>query len=271
MAGETAEVPDHDRALATTVARLAAAGCVAAEAEAFELTEAASDAGSLEWMLRRRERGEPLPWITGTMTFAGHRLRVDPGVYVPRFQSEDLAARAAARLPARGAALDLCTGAGAIAAHVCAEVAGASVIGVDRDLRAATNARRNGVPVVVADVRAPLPVRAGRFDVVSAVAPYVPTNALRFLPSDVRDHEPELALDGGDDGLDLVRAVATAAAVALRPGGWLLTEVGGDQDELLAPTLAALGFEAVETWHDEDGDLRGIGARRADPGRPAPR
>ena len=118
--------------------------------------------------------------------------------------------------------------------------------------------------MVLADVSRPIPLRAhdaSRFDVVTAVAPYVPTDALRLLPTDVQRHEPRLALDGGDDGLDLVRHVVGAAGAVLRRRGWLLVEVGGDQDARLAPTLDAAGFDLVTPWHDDDGDLRGLAAR----------
>ena len=96
---------------------------------------------------------------------------------------------------------------------------------------------------------------------VTAVAPYVPTGELRLLPADVQRYEPERALDGGDDGLRLVRRVVAAAARLLRAGGWLLVELGGRQDLALLPTLDAHGFEAVRTWTDEDGDLRGLEAQ----------
>jgi release factor glutamine methyltransferase len=181
---------------------------------------------------------------------------------VPRAQTEELAERAAALLPAGGRAVDLCTGSGAVAAHLRGAVPDAAVVGVDLDPRAAACARRNGVPAVVADVAA-LPLAPG-VDVVTAVAPYVPTGELAFLPADVRRHEPRRALDGGGDGLDLVRRVVEAAARLLRPAGWVLAEVGGSQDRLLGPVLATAGFVDVVTWVDEDGDLRGVAAR-ADP------
>jgi release factor glutamine methyltransferase len=242
--------------------RLLAAGCVAADEEADELVAAAPDPATLEAWVRRREQGEPPAWITGTMPFCGRPLRVDPGVYVPRYQTEELAERAAARLAATpgGRAVDLCTGSGAIAAHLRAAVPGAAVAGVDLDPRAVRNARRNGVPAVVGDLDRP-PLRPGTCDVVTAVAPYVPTADIAYLPADVQRYEPRVALDGGDDGLALVRRVVGAAARLLRPGGRLLTEVGGAQDELLAPTLAAAGFGPATPWRDEDDDLRGIEAR----------
>jgi release factor glutamine methyltransferase len=97
--------------------------------------------------------------------------------------------------------------------------------------------------------------------VVTAVAPYVPTRELQLLPADVQRYEPRLALDGGADGLDLVRLVVQAGSRLLRPGGWLLTEVGGDQDRVLAPVLEAAGFDRSSPWFDAEGDLRGVAAR----------
>jgi release factor glutamine methyltransferase len=243
--------------------RLWAAGCVAADEEAEELWAAAPDDATVEAWLRRREQGEPLAWITGTLAFCGRTLRIDPGVYVPRHQTEDLARRAATLLAAaagRPRAVDLCTGAGAIAAHLRAEVPAAVVVGVDIDPLAVTCARGNGVPAVQADLDRP-PLQTGAFHLVTAVAPYVPTGEVAFLPADVQRYEPRRALDGGDDGLDLVRRVVTAAGGLLRrPGGWLLTEVGGDQHDLLRPALDAAGFGPATPWFDEDGDLRGLAA-----------
>lgn len=220
------------------------------------------DHSTLEAWLRRREQGEPLAWIVGSTVFGGRRLRIEPGVYVPRPQSEELARRAAAVLPAGGTLLDLGTGSGAVAAAVASLAPSASVIGLDLSPAAARCARSNGVPAAVADL-AVVPIRPASVDVVVAVAPYVPTDALRLLPPDVQRHEPRLALDGGTDGLDLVRAVGRTAAGALRPGGWLLVELGADQDVFLGPDLAAAGFSEPETWTDEDGDLRGLAVVRA--------
>ncbi len=240
--------------------RLAAAGCVAPRAEAEELVNSVPE-GALEPSIARRERGEPLAWIVGTTRFCGRRLFVDPDVYVPRAQSEDLARRASDLLAGSGRdrAADLCTGAGAIAAHLIAEVPAATVIGVDIDAAAVACARRNGVPTVRGDLDRPL--RSAAFDVVTAVAPYVPTRDIRTLPADVQRYEPRLALDGGDEGLDVVRRIVWGAVRLLRPGGWLLTEVGGRQDEVLEPDLSAAGFTSVEVWADDDGELRGLAAR----------
>lgn len=242
------------------VERLLAAGCVAAEEEAAEMLAARPDPGALEGWLRRREDGEPLAWILGQMAFCGRTLRVDRGVYVPRAQTEALARAAADRLPAGGWALDLCTGTGAVAAHLRDAGKGATVIAVDLDRAAAACARANGLTVLVGDLAAAL--RPGhRFDVVTAVAPYVPTEELQYLPRDVQRHEPMLALDGGGGGLRILLRVIAAAAGVLRPGGWLLAEVGGTQDRALAAPLAAAGFDAADLSYDEDGDLRFFAAR----------
>lgn len=241
--------------------RLRAAGCVAAQDEAGRLIATASDRDDLEHRLARRELGQPLAWIVGSANFCGHTVFVDPGVYVPRWQSEELARRACAALPAGGRAVDLCTGTGAIARCLAMSAPGATVVGTDLDAAAVDCARRNGVTALIADLGAPF--AGGRADVVTAVAPYVPTSELTLLPADVLRHEPRLALDGGGDGLDLVRRVIADAARLLRAGGRLFTEIGGDQLGPVAVVLDRDGFVDVESWSDDDGDLRGVSARRA--------
>jgi release factor glutamine methyltransferase len=184
---------------------------VAAEEEAAEFLSAAPDEATLEAWLRRREQGEPPSWITGKVLFCGQVLHMAPGVYVPRSQSEERAGRAATLLPDNGRALDLCTGVGAVAAYLLAQVPTAAVTGIDSDFRAAACARRNGVPTAVADLAEPLRNHR-QFDVVSAVAPYVPTRAIQLLPVDVQRYEPRVGLDGGADGLNVVRQVIAAAS-----------------------------------------------------------
>lgn len=257
----------HQR-IAAVISRLMAAGCVAADEEADELVAAVPDDATLEAWIRRREQGEPLAWIIGIMQFCGHTLQVDPGVYVPRVQSEELARRAAVLLGA-GAAADLGTGAGAIAVHLMSAAPRAGVVGVDIDIGAVLCARRNGVRAIVADLSGSLPLRSKSFDIVTAVAPYVPTGALHLLAPDVQGYEPRIALDGGDDGLDLVRRIVVSAARLLKAGGWLLVELGGDQDRLLSPALARSGFDVADRWFDEDGDLRGLAAQATGSGPPS--
>jgi release factor glutamine methyltransferase len=254
---------DRSRAqVAGVTERLAAAGCVAPEAEAGHLCGLAPDAVTLDGWVRRRSRGEPLAWVTGRVDFAGRTLTVTPGVYVPRPHTEELVARVAAVAQVGARVADLCTGTGAVATAVRAEVPGARVVGVDVDARAVACARRNGVLAVRGDLGAPL--RAAAFDLVASVAPYVPTSELRLLPADVQRHEPRAALDGGVAGLEVVIRVVADAARLLRPSGRLVLELGGDQDVALAPVLDAHGFEVDVWWHDEDGDLRGVVATSSD-------
>lgn len=249
------------------VRRLAAAGCVDAAQEAVVLLDAAPDAVVLDAWIARRTDGEPLPWIVGTVRFGPVVLRQATGVYVPRPHSVELARRAAAALVPGGRLLDLCCGGGAIAAYVQRAAPAAAVVGVERDPIAARGARANGVAVIVGDLDGPIRSSAAsapaRFDVVTAVAPYVPSGELRLLQRDVVRYEGRAALDGGSDGLDVVRRVVVAASGLLRPGGLLLVEIGGDQDQRIAPDLVDAGFGDAVTWHDEDGDVRGVAARRS--------
>jgi release factor glutamine methyltransferase len=243
--------------------RLARAGCVAPDEEAAELLAVTRDPEHLEALVARRERGEPLAWLVGGLTFCDRWVHVDEGIYVPRWQSEVMARRAGESLASSrpgSVAIDLCTGAGAVAHHLAQAAPHATVLGVELDRRAARCAARNGVSVLVGDLDQAL--LAGRAALVTAVAPYVPTGELGFLPPDVLHYEPLLALDGGPDGLVLVRRVIEAAARLLMPGGTLALEVGGDQDAATARHLDGHGFIEIEAHHDHEGDLRWVSARR---------
>ena len=238
------------------------AGFVAAAEEADELlARAAGDAELLAALVARRLTGEPLAWITGSVMFCGLEVRVDPGVYVPRWQSEPLALRAAERLPAGGLAIDVCTGAGAIAKTLMARRPGARVMATDVDERAVACARRNGVDAHRGDVLAPLPrALEGRVDVVVGVVPYVPTPELPLLQRDTLTFESTLSYDGGPDGTNILRRVLTDSPRFLTPGGAVLLELGADQPDALADDLDRLGYADVTVLHDEDGDVRGIEA-----------
>jgi release factor glutamine methyltransferase len=240
---------------------LADAGFLAAEEEAAELRAAAGgDTGLLAALVDRRLSGEPLAWITGRVRFCGLDVRVDPGVYVPRWQSERLARRAAARLPAQGVAVDVCTGSGAIAKVLMAARPGARVVASDNDERAVACAAANGVEVYRGDLLAPLPrLLLGHVDVVVGVVPYVPTPALGLLQRDTLTFEPRAFYDGGGDGTDVLRRVVAASPAFLRPGGALLLELGGAQAEELRDELAG-GFVEVAVVIDDDGDVRGVEA-----------
>ena len=105
----------------------------------------------------------------------------------------------------------------------------------------------------------------GQVDVVTAVVPYVPSAELRLLPRDVVAYEPRRALDGGVDGTDLLRRAILESVSLLRPGGWLLLELGGREADLLAPLLAENGYWDVRRLRDEENDLRGLVCRRCRP------
>jgi release factor glutamine methyltransferase len=256
-----ASVPvPHDRD--GLAALLSGAGFVAAEEEADELLACAGgDVGLLDSLVGRRLTGEPLAWITGSVSFGGLEIRVDRGVYVPREQSVPLARRAVERLPANGAAIDLCTGAGAIAATLIAHRPGARVVASDVDERAVACATANGVEVFRGDLFAPLPrTLQGRVDVVVGVVPYVPTPDLALLQRDTLAFESPLSYDGGRDGTEILRRVLADSPRFLGRGGALLLELGGEQADALGDDLARLGYADVTALVDEDGDVRGIEA-----------
>ncbi len=259
-------------AFADLTDRLSRAGYIAAEAEASELLDrAAGDSELLDSLVARRLTGEPLAWITGRVSFCGIEIRIDPGVYVPRWQSEPLAHHAVERLPAIGVAIDLCTGSGAIARTLTTYRPNARVVASDVDERAVAGAAANGVEVYRGDLFAPLPDGlAGRVDVVISVVPYVPTSALPLLQRDTFAFESTLSYDGGLDGTDILRRVLRESPRILRRGGALLLELGGDQAEALRDDLARLGYVDVSVLCDEDGDVRGIEATFAPPPRPSP-
>ena len=251
---------------------LAGAGCVSAAAEADWLLEEATDPeGSgeprggapvsqeaLRAMVTRRVAGEPLQYVIGWAPFGRLRLAVGPGVVVPRPETEGLADRAASRLrtlPSPRTAVDLCTGSGAIACYLASEAPGTRVLATELDpgalAWARVNADRYGVELLAGDLDAPLPPElAGRVDVVCANVPYVPSEAIATLPTDVRDHEPRLSLDGGPDGLDLFRRLAERAGHWLAPRGWLYCEIGEDQAEEAAALLTAAGLAEVAVHQD---------------------
>jgi release factor glutamine methyltransferase len=200
------------------------------------------------------------------VVFCGVPVGVAPGVYVPRWQTERLAERAAACLPPGGIAIDVCTGSGALAAVLAARRPGARVVGADLDAAAVACARANGVEAYRGDLLAPVPAAlAGRVDVVAGVVPYVPTPELSLLQRDTFTFETALAYDGGTDGTTFLRRVVRDAPRLLRAGGSLLLELGAGQPELLAGDLAAHGYGAARVLVDDDGDVRGIEATLTKP------
>jgi release factor glutamine methyltransferase len=235
-------------------ARLRAAGCVFAEEEAALLLVAAgAEAGALDALVARRVSGEPLEQILGWAEFAGLRIAVVPGVFVPRRRTELLARLALSFLDGESPAdpaivVDLCCGAGAVGAAVLAGRPDAVLYAADVEPVAVDCARRNlptARAVLRGDLFGPLPAGLrGRVRVITANAPYVPTEAIAMMPPEARDHEPLSALDGGPDGLDLHRRIVAAAPAWLAPGGRLLIEAGEHQAPVTARAMADAGLAA---------------------------
>ena len=248
------------------MARLAAAGCVAPEEEAAELLAAAAgDQAELDRLVARRTHGEPLAWVVGSVVFCG--LRVEGP---PRCLRAPMADRGAGP-PGGGAPPAGRYGGRPV--HGCGRhrlrAAGGVPVG-DRGghrhrpgggrVRPGQRRRRPGRRSrrVAADARS-----WARSTCSTAVVPYVPTEALAFLPRDVVAFEPRLALDGGDGGLRLLSAVVARSRRWLRPGGWLLLELGGDQASTVAAQMEAAGFGDIAVLRDDDGDDRAIEGRLA--------
>ncbi|QNG37392.1 putative protein N(5)-glutamine methyltransferase [Geodermatophilaceae bacterium NBWT11] len=238
-----------------TVARLRAAGCVFAEDEAELLLEAAGGA-ALDALVARRVAGEPLEHLLGWVEFAGQRVPVDPGVFTPRRRTELLVELAVAHGGA--VVVDLCCGAGAVGAAVHRQLGGGELVAADVEPAAVACARRAVEPlggrVVAGDLYAALPADLrGRVDLLCVNAPYVPSAAVADMPPEARDHEPLVALDGGDDGLDLHRRVAAGAADWLAEDGLLLLETSRGQADRTAALVREGGLTAeVVTDPDED-------------------
>jgi release factor glutamine methyltransferase len=242
--------PPVSQQLPAVTERLRTAGCVFAETEAELLVRAAQSPKALAAMVDRRITGVPLEHILGWVDFGGVRIAVDPDVFVPRQRTEFLVRRAADLLLRQAAnerpvAVDLCCGSGAVGA-VLLDSLDLEMHAVDIDPVAVACARRNLEPsgrVYEGDLYGPLPPSVRRrVDVVVANAPYVPTNAVRLLPAEAREHEPRTALDGGADGLDVVRRIVDAAPQWLAPGGHLLVETSEHQAPRLAEIVASSGM-----------------------------
>jgi release factor glutamine methyltransferase len=227
-------------------AELRAAGCVFAEDEAELLCTHAHDAGHLAALVARRAAGIPLEHLLGWAEFAGIRVAVRPGVFVPRRGTELLVRQAAARCGPGALVVDLCCGSGAVAAALGARLDEIELHASDADPVAVRCARENlaGVGRVhEGDFYAALPAElAGRVNLLVANTPYVPTGEISLMPGEARVHEPGAALDGGADGLDPARRVAAGAGEWLVPGGHLLIETSRRQAPELTAVLARHGF-----------------------------
>ncbi|MDG4802430.1 putative protein N(5)-glutamine methyltransferase [Micromonospora sp. WMMD980] len=248
------------------VRRLRAAGCVFAEDEADLLIAAADSARALTRLADRRVAGLPLEHLLGWAEFCGRRVAVHPGVFVPRGRTALLVAAAVAVAGPAPAVLDLCCGSGAAALVLHDRLAPRWLGAADVDPVAVACARRNldplGVPVYQGDLFEPVPARwRGRLDLAVANAPYVPSDAVATLPVEARVHEAAVALDGGADGLAVLRRVAAGAAEWLAPGGHLAVEVSAEQAPALCAALTAAGLDP-SVVRDEEWEATAVTARR---------
>ncbi|MEU7849162.1 putative protein N(5)-glutamine methyltransferase [Micromonospora parva] len=260
-------MPVADPTRAALVARLRAAGCVYAEDEAELLLAAADSSTALADLTDRRVAGEPLEYLLGWAEFAGLRIAVDTGVFVPRARTALLVEVAAEVTGPAPAVVDLCCGSGATTVALAHRLTPRWLAAADIDPAAVACARRNlaglNVEVYEGDLFAPLPGRwRGRLDLVLANAPYVPTDAVALMPPEARLHEAPAALDGGPDGLSVLRQVGVDAAHWLAPGGHLVVEAGTTQVDALCEAFQVAGLVPT-VRQDEDLDATAVIALRA--------
>jgi release factor glutamine methyltransferase len=215
--------------------------------------------------VRRRGAGEPLQYVTGEMPFRHIVLRCEKGVLIPRPETEVLVDAALEALDARATeaplVLEIGTGTGCIALSLASEREGVRVIATDLSSDAVRLATRNRdalglagvVDVVECDLAAGVPdALMGRFDLLVSNPPYIPSEVLAYdVPSEVKDFEPGLALDGGDDGLDVFRRILEMAPRALAPGGSLCVELFEDNVNDAAELVRSMpGWAHVEVRED---------------------
>jgi release factor glutamine methyltransferase len=251
---------------------------VFAEDEARLLVAEARSELELDAMVEKRVAGVPLEHVLGWAELYGRRVTVEPGVFVPRRRTELLVDHAIAlahqtvREPGDAdegrpiVVVELCCGSGAIGAVLASAVHPVEVHAVDIDPAAVRCARRNlasaAGDVYQGDLYEPLPAALpGRVDLLIANAPYVPTEDLDLLPGEARRHEPRVALDGGRDGLDVLRRVITAAPRWLAPGGHLLVETSEQQAPHAAQAVTDAGLVARTVTSDDLGATVVIGVR----------
>jgi release factor glutamine methyltransferase len=221
--------------------------------------------------VERRAAREPLQYLLGWEDFHGVRLSVTPDVLVPRPETEGLVEWALELLRGRPdpAVADLGTGSGAIACAIASARPDADVLAVEASAGALAVASRNvrelglasRVRLLAGDLFAPLGSLSASLDLVVANPPYLPSAVIPSLPPEVSRHEPRAALDGGPDGMAVLRRIVAGAPPVLKAGGWLLMEIGEEQAGPLASLMAAEGFSGIRARRDANGVERYIGGR----------
>ncbi|MBR4125007.1 MAG: peptide chain release factor N(5)-glutamine methyltransferase [Victivallales bacterium] len=248
--------------------RLQAAGVENAQQEARwmlqlaqrQTTSETAQEHQLEEWVQRRISGEPFQYIVGSVEFYNIELAVGPGVLIPRPETELLVERALQLLadtPSGTEVLDLCTGSGAIPLALAHERTDLAYIGIDLSSEALIWAERNRAILnppqcqfLQGDLFAPLGQPCPRFQLITANPPYVSPDEYRCLPPEVKDFEPQLALEADDDGMAIEKRIADEARGHLQPDGWLLLEIGESQGTRLAEHLQSLGYQEVAICKD---------------------
>lgn len=214
-------------------------------------------------LVARRGKREPLQHILGSQEFDGLSFEVSPAVLIPRHDTEVLIEEALRLAPHAKTVLDIGTGSGCIAIALAHRLPKAVVAAIDLSTDALAIARRNaennGVAVEFLHGSFLQPVAVRTFDLIVSNPPYITTADLVDLQPEVRDFEPQLALDGGPDGLDAYRAIIAEAPGHLNPDGCLLFEVGAGQDGDVGALLVAAGFSGIVTAADNAGINRVVG------------
>ncbi len=230
--------------------------------------EAAQERRILD-LTRRRTLGEPLQYVTGVAGFRHLDVTVGPGVFIPRPETEQVVDRALAHLPRGGIAIDIGTGSGAMALAIAQERPDAEVWATEVSPQALWWGERNvaalsgAVHLVSGDLFDEVPSSLRRrLHVVVSNPPYVGRDEADELPEEVKDHEPQVALFGGGDGLDVIRRITSEARDWLREGGWLVLEIGATQGDRVAALVEGLGYVEVSTGRDLGGRERIVEARR---------
>ncbi len=223
-------------------------------------------------MVDRRIEGEPVPYITGTWEFYGVPLDITRDALIPRTDTEVLVKAAIALFEGRNGTpriLDLCAGSGCVGVALAVHMPGARVVMVDNSPRALSLCRRNiaknklevRVMCVHADVTEKPPMLMGSFDLITCNAPYIPTAELATLDRSVRDYEPVEALDGGADGLDIIRPAIRLWKSVLKDNGAIMLEIGEGQAPAVRQLLEQAGFTSIYALQDTGGTDRVMAAR----------